>query len=97
MENKEGNPTFMEAVTGPDAASFLIAMKKEVATLDNMETFDIVTCKPWMKVISSVWVFKRKRYLIVSFNPRRYNSALAALNNTKVLITLKHLPQLYNS
>ena len=62
MANKEDTPTFMEAVTGPDAAGFHTAMQKEHATLDNMETFDVVPRKPWMNVISSVWAFRRKRY-----------------------------------
>ena len=62
MANKEDNSTFMEAVNGPDAASFMEAMKLELSTLVEMKTFDIVDKAPWMKIISSVWAFKRKRY-----------------------------------
>ena len=54
MANKDDTPTSMEAVTGPDAAGFLTAMLKEYTALDDMGTFDIVSCKPWMNVISSV-------------------------------------------
>ena len=62
MANKEDNPTFMEAVNGPDAAGFIEAMKLELSTLVEMKTFDIVDKAPWMKIISSVWAFKSKRY-----------------------------------
>ena len=62
MANKEDTPTFMEAVTGPNAAGFLAAMIKEYNTLDIMGTFDIVNGKPGMKVISSVWAFRRNKY-----------------------------------
>ena len=62
MANKEDNPTFMEAVNGPDAVDFMEAMKLEFSTLVEMETFDIVDKAPWMKIISSVWAFKRIQY-----------------------------------
>ena len=62
MANKDDNPTFLEAVTGPDAAGFMEAMKLELNTLVDMKTFDIVDRAPWMKVVSYVWAFKRKRY-----------------------------------
>ena len=62
MVNKDDNPTFLEAVTGPDAARFMEAMKLELSTLVEMKTFDIVDKVPWMKILSSVWAFKRKIY-----------------------------------
>ena len=62
MANKDDNPTFNEAISGPDAAGFMEAMKLELNTLIKMETFNIIDKAPWMKIISSVWAFKRKRY-----------------------------------
>ena len=61
VAGKEDNPTFTEAMNGPDSAGFLEAMKIEIGTLLRMETFDVVDQEPWMNVISSVWAFKRKR------------------------------------
>ena len=52
----------MEAVNGPDAAGFMEAMILELDTLIKMETFDIANKAPWVKVVSPVWAFKRKRY-----------------------------------
>ena len=59
MANKEDDPTFMEAINGPDAAGFMEAMKLEFTTLMKMETFIIVDKEPWIKVVLA---FKRKRY-----------------------------------
>jgi hypothetical protein len=56
------NPTLTEAMNGPDAAGFFKAMELELATLIEMEAFTVVDRKSWMKVISSVWAFKRKRF-----------------------------------
>ena len=55
-------PTFTEAMNGPDAAGFMKAMEVEINTLIKMDTFEVVDRQPWMKVISSVWAFKVKRF-----------------------------------
>ena len=62
MANKEDNPTFKEAMCGPDAAGFIEAMEAEIVTLIELGVFDILEKKPGMKVISGVWALKRKRY-----------------------------------
>lgn len=61
MANEEDNSTFKEAMVSPDAAGFIKAMEVEVATLHQLDIYDLV---PWpnQKVISDVWAFKRKRY-----------------------------------
>ena len=51
MANKDDNPTFNEAISGPDAAGFMEAMKLELNTLIKMDTFDIIDKAPWMKII----------------------------------------------
>jgi hypothetical protein len=45
-----------------DAAGFFKAMEQELDTLIQMKVFTVIDRKPWMKVISSVWAFKRKRF-----------------------------------
>ena len=62
VANQDDNPTLTEAMNGPDAAGFFRAMELELETLIKMEVFTVVDRKPWMKVISTVWAFKRKRF-----------------------------------
>ena len=62
VANQDDTPTLTEAMNGTDAAGFFKAMELELATLIEMEVFTVVDRKPWMKVISSMWAFKRKRF-----------------------------------
>jgi hypothetical protein len=62
VANQDDNPTLTEAMNGPDAAGFFKAMEQELDTLITMEVFTVVNREPWMKVISTVWAFKRKRF-----------------------------------
>jgi hypothetical protein len=62
VANQDDNPTLTEAMNGPDAAGFFKAMEQKLETLIQMEVFTVLDRKPWMKVISSVWAFKRKRF-----------------------------------
>jgi hypothetical protein len=62
IANKEDNPTLKEAMDGPDAEGFMKAMEIEIETLIKMEAFVVVDKEAWMKVVSSIWSFKRKRY-----------------------------------
>ena len=62
MANKDDNPTFLEALSGPDAAGFITAMEAEIQTLLQLDVFEIVPRPLKHKVISGVWAFKRKQY-----------------------------------
>ena len=62
IANQDDTPTLTEAMNGPDAAGFFKAMELELQTLIDMEVFIVVNREPWMKVISTVWAFKRKRF-----------------------------------
>jgi hypothetical protein len=62
MANKEDNPTFKEAMAGPDAGGFITAMEAEIVTLIELDVFEIVNRDNTMKVLSGVWALKRKRY-----------------------------------
>ena len=55
-------PTFTKAMNGPDCAGFLKAMESKMTTLIEMKTFDFVKHLSKHKVISSMWVFKVKRF-----------------------------------
>ena len=57
------NPRWNEAMSGPDAAGFMEACKKEIDTLFRlMKAWIVVDRQPWMNVIPSTWAFKRKRF-----------------------------------
>ena len=62
MINRTNIPTFTEAMNGPDSAGFLKAMELEMTTLIKLETFYVVERISKLKVISSVWVFKVKKF-----------------------------------
>ena len=59
MAIKEDTPTFEETMASPDQAGFLNAMEVEIQTSVELEVHDLT---PNMKVISSAWAFKRKRF-----------------------------------
>ena len=62
MANKEDNPTYKEAMSGPDVSGFIAAMEDEIEVLIRLNVFDVVLREPAMKVISGVWALRRKRY-----------------------------------
>ena len=62
LMNNDDNPTLSEAMNGPDSASFMVAMEKEIETIIIMKAFVVVSKESWMNVISSVWAFKRIRF-----------------------------------
>ena len=60
--NAADNPTWDEAMNGPDKAGYWQAAEKEVETLRRKECWDVVTREHWMNVLPSTWAFKCKRY-----------------------------------
>jgi hypothetical protein len=62
VANSDNTPNFTEAMNGPDSAGFFKAMQIEIETLIIMEAFIVVDRESWMKVVSGVWAFKRKRF-----------------------------------
>jgi hypothetical protein len=62
MANKDDNPTFNEAMAGPDAGGFITAMEAKILALNELDVFEIVNRNSNMKVLSGVWALKRKRY-----------------------------------
>jgi Reverse transcriptase (RNA-dependent DNA polymerase) len=61
--NAEDNPTWDQAMNGPDRSGYWEAMAKELKTLqDNKDAWDVVDRESWMNVLPSTWAFKCKRY-----------------------------------
>jgi hypothetical protein len=55
------NPTFQQAMNGPDSVEYLKAMKLEVDTLVGQRTWECVPRKKGMNVLKGTWAFKLKR------------------------------------
>ena len=57
------NPTWEQAMNGPDSAGYWEACKKELHTLaDKKNAWDVVERQPWMNILPSTWAFRCKRY-----------------------------------
>ena len=71
--SQNDNPRFNEAMNGPNSEEFWVAGAKEVATLQNIGTWEQVERKPEMNIIQSTWAFKIKRFpdgLVWKLKPR---------------------------
>jgi hypothetical protein len=61
--NAEDNPTWEQAMNGPDRDGYLEACRKELHTLsEDKDAWDVVDREDWMKVLPTTWAFKCKRY-----------------------------------
>ena len=60
--NDADTPNWNEAMNGPDAEGFMEACRKELATLEAMQVWEVVDRQPWMNVLPSTWAFKVKRF-----------------------------------
>ena len=61
--NSADNPTWEEAMNGPNAAEYLKAPQKEIETLTkDKDAWETVTKEDWMNVLPSTWTFKCKQY-----------------------------------
>ena len=57
------NPTWEQAMNGPDSAGYWEACKKELHTLaDKKNAWDVVKRQPWMNILPSTWAFRCKMY-----------------------------------
>jgi hypothetical protein len=61
--NAEDNPTWEQAMNGPDRDGYLEACQKELHTLsEDKDAWDVLDREDWMKVLPTTWAFKCKRY-----------------------------------
>jgi hypothetical protein len=61
--NAEDNPTWDQAINGPDREGYLEACRKELKTLsEEKDAWDVVDHEDWMNVLPTTWAFKCKRY-----------------------------------
>ena len=58
------NPTWEQAMNGPDSAGYWEACKKELHTLPDKKImgWDVVGRQPGMNILPSTWAFRCKRY-----------------------------------
>ena len=60
--NAADNPTWEEAMNGPDKVGYWKAAETEIKTLEDKECWEIVDREHWMNVLLGTWAFKCKRY-----------------------------------
>ena len=61
--NAQDNPTWDEAMNGPNQEGYWEACLKEISTLqDSMQSWEVVSRESWMNVLPSTWAFKCKQY-----------------------------------
>jgi hypothetical protein len=56
------NPSWEQAMNGPDRDGYFKAAEIEVETLERMDTWEVVERESWMNVLPTTWAFKCKRY-----------------------------------
>ena len=62
MANAQDNPTWEEAMNGPDKQGYWKACEVEIGTLNEKNAWQVVDREDWMNVLPSTWAFKCKRY-----------------------------------
>ena len=61
--NASDNPTWDQAMNGPDRDDYLEACKTELTTLvDGKDSWDVVDREHWMNVLPLTWAFKCKQF-----------------------------------
>jgi hypothetical protein len=60
--NADDNPTWEQAMNGPDQKGYWEACEKELETLTSKGSWEVVERQPWMNVLPSTWAFKCKRF-----------------------------------
>ena len=54
------NPSWEMAMNGPFAEGYMKAQQLEIDTLEKMDVWEIVDREPWMNVLPSIMVFRKK-------------------------------------
>jgi hypothetical protein len=60
--SEDDNPTYEQAMSGPNKERYSQAAKKEVDTLVKKGSWEVLTNKNWMHVLPSTWAFTCKRF-----------------------------------
>jgi hypothetical protein len=60
--SEDDNPTYEQAISGPNKEGYWKAVKKEVDTLVKKGSWEVVTKNAWMHALTSTWAFKCKRF-----------------------------------
>ena len=60
VANAQDNPSWNQAMNGPNKKGFWKACESEIQTLQRKESWIVVTRESWMNVLPSTWAFKIK-------------------------------------
>jgi Reverse transcriptase (RNA-dependent DNA polymerase) len=62
MANAADTPNYQQAMNGPDADGYWVAMEEEYDTLTDKDSWEIVDRTPDMKVLGVTWAYRCKRF-----------------------------------
>jgi Reverse transcriptase (RNA-dependent DNA polymerase) len=62
MANAADTPNYQQAMNGPDAEGYWVAMEEEYNTLTYKDSWEIVDRTPDMKVLGTTWAYRCKRF-----------------------------------
>jgi hypothetical protein len=60
--NVSDNPTWEEAMNGPEKAGYWKACEKEIDILESKHCWDVIHKENWMNVLPGTWAFQCKRF-----------------------------------
>jgi hypothetical protein len=99
--SKADNPSWQEATGGKFADDYCEAMKLEIATLENIDSWSMVdhydSNGAPHHVIPNTWSFKCKQYQMDRLRRPKHVSVQEAINNSKGLTSSRPMAQLSNA
>jgi hypothetical protein len=84
------NPTFQQAMHGPDAAEYIKAMKLEIHTLIGQRTWESVDRPKNHNVLKGTWAFKLKRLPDGTAYRHKARFCARGICKERALISLKY-------
>ena len=80
--SSEDNPNWNQAMYGDAAAEYWEACKVEIATLEKMESWEVVDIPPGKHILGSTWAFRLKRY--PDGRPKKYKARFVARGDQQI-------------
>jgi hypothetical protein len=95
MANAADTPNYQQAMNGPDADGYWVAMEDEYNTLTDKDSWEIVDRTPDMKVLGVTWAYCCKRFQVLSASSKP-DFVYMGTSKSKAFISLTHVLLWYN-